>query len=74
MHCSIKRKIVPFGKTLFMGGAQLGRSFKKFNVFGGGQEENVSSKENPPVTFINERSLNLFILKLYTACTGSHIQ
>ena len=61
MPCIIvsKEKIVPFGKKLFMGGAQLGGHSKKFNVFGG-QEENVSSKKNsspPPRDFINERSL-----------------
>ena len=59
MHCSIKKKFVPFGKTLFMGGggAQLGGHSKKINVLGG-QEENVSSKENSPAPrdFINERS------------------
>ena len=43
----LKEKIVPFGKKLFMGGAQLGGHSK--NVMSlGGQEENVSSKENSP--------------------------
>ena len=40
------------------GGGHSWGSFKKFNVFGG-QEENVSSKENSPAPrdFINERFL-----------------
>ena len=44
----LEEKIVPFGKTLFMGGAHLGDHSKTFSVFGG-QEENVSSKENSPL-------------------------
>ena len=59
----LKGNVVPFGKTLYGGGgAQLGGHSKKFNAFGG-QEENVSSKENSPASpplprdFINERSL-----------------
>ena len=54
MHCSIERKIVPFGKTLY------GGSLKNLMSLGG-QEENVSGKANsprPPRDFINERSLN----------------
>ena len=43
----LNEKIVPFGKTLFMGGGTVGGHSKKFNVFGG-QGENVSSKENSP--------------------------
>ena len=46
---------MPFGKTLYGGG---GGSLKKLMSLGG-QEENVSGKENPPPhDFINERSLN----------------
>ena len=54
----LKEKIVPFGKTLFMGGAQLGVIPKNLMSLGG-QEENVSSKEilPPPRDFFNERSL-----------------
>ena len=51
MHCSIKRKIVPFDKTLFMGvGAQLGGGgvIQKNLMSLGGQEENVSCKGNSP--------------------------
>ena len=57
----LKEKIVPFGKTLFVRGGTVGGHSKKLNVFGRGQEENVSSKENsppPPHDFINERSLS----------------
>ena len=45
----VLKKLVPFGKTVFMGGGghSWGGHSKKFNVFGG-QEENVSSKENSP--------------------------
>ena len=36
----LKEKIVPFGKTLFMGrGARVRGSFKKFNVFGGSERK-----------------------------------
>ena len=53
----LKEKIVPLGKTLFMGGgAQLGV----------GSGKNVSSKENSPAPcprdFINERSSGEFAL------------
>ena len=49
MHCSIKRKIVPFGKTLFMGGGTVGGGVTQKNLMSlGGQEENVSGKENFP--------------------------
>ena len=50
----LKEKIVPFGKTLFMGGTVRGVIPKNLMSLGG-QEENVSSKENspcPPVTFL----------------------
>ena len=45
----LKEKIVPFNKTLFMGGGggTVGGHSKKFNVVGG-QEENVLSKQNSP--------------------------
>ena len=49
----LKEKIVPLGKTLFIGGGTVGGSFKKNLMSLAGQEENVSSKENspgPPVT------------------------
>ena len=50
----LNKKIVPFGKTLFIGGgggAQL-EVIQKNLMSLGGQEENVSNKENspPPVT------------------------
>ena len=45
----LKEKILPFSKTLFMGGgAKLGVIQKKFNVFGG-QEENVQFRKIPQV-------------------------
>ena len=34
----LKEKIVPFGKTHFMGGAQLESHSKKFNVLGVGEK------------------------------------
>ena len=55
----LKEKIVPFGKTLFIwrGGHSWGIIQKNLMSLGG-QEENVSSKENslPPGDVINERS------------------
>ena len=65
MSCIVvlKEKIVPFCKTLDLlaGGGTVGESFKHILSLGG-QEENVSSKKNPPPPrdFINERSLNIF--------------
>ena len=61
MHCSIKRENCAIRTKHFLwGGGTVGGHSKKFNVFGG-QEENVSSKENssapPPRDFMNERSL-----------------
>ena len=60
MHCSVKRKNCAILQNTFFtrGGGHSWGSFKKFNVFGG-QEENVSSKKisPPPCDFINERSL-----------------
>ena len=57
-----KEKIVPVGKTLFVGGTVGGHSKNLMSL--GSQEENVLSKENspappPPRDFINERSLTL---------------
>ena len=70
MHCSIKRKnCAIWQNTFFFGGG--GHSWvviqKIYNVFGG-QEENVSSKENSPDprNFINERSL-IFIAEFERA-------
>ena len=55
----LKEKIELFSKTLFMGGT-VGGVIQKNLMSLGGQEENVSSKENspgPPRDFKNERSL-----------------
>ena len=50
----LKEKIVPLGKTLFIGGGGHSWGVIQKNLMSlGGQEENVSSKENspgPPVT------------------------
>ena len=49
----LKEKIVPFVKTLFMGGGGHSWGHSKNLMSLGGQEENVSSKENSPgVVFI----------------------
>ena len=57
----LKEKIVPFGKTLYMGGGHSWGVIQKNLMSLGGQEENVSSKKNPPppppLDFINERFL-----------------
>ena len=49
MPCIIvlKEKIVPFRKNLFMGGT-VGGVIQKNLMSLGGQEENISSKENSP--------------------------
>ena len=59
MHCSIKRKIEPFGKTRFYRGGGTVGGHRKHLMSLGGQEENFSSKENSPTPydFKNERSL-----------------
>ena len=45
----LKEKIVPFGKTLLMGGGGAHLGVIQKNVISlGGQEENVSSEENSP--------------------------
>ena len=44
----LKEKILPFGKTLFMGGGTVGGVIQKGLMSLGGQEENVSSKKNSP--------------------------
>ena len=56
----LKEKIVPFGKTLFYRGEGTVGVIQKNLMSLGGQEENVSSKENSPAPrdFINERSFN----------------
>ena len=59
MHCSIKRKFEPFGKTRFYRGGGTVGGHRKHLMSLGGQEENFSSKENSPTPydFKNERSL-----------------
>ena len=60
----LKEKIVPFSKSLLWGGGgdTVEGVIQKNLMSLGGQEENVSSKENspapPPRDFINERSFS----------------
>ena len=62
----LKEKIVPFGKTLFMGGgghSWVGHSKNLMSL--GGQEEMSQVRKIPPAPprdFINERSLKDFIV------------
>ena len=46
----LKEEVVPFGKTLFIGGGEgtVGGVIQRNLMSLGGQEENVSSKENSP--------------------------
>ena len=61
---------MPFGKTLSMGGT-VGGITQKTLMSLGGQEENVSGKENSPHNFINERSLKTDLEK-YCSIKTSH--
>ena len=59
MHCSIKRKNCAIRQNTFYVEGTVGGYLKKNYCLWGGQEENVSSKENSPPRrdFINDRSL-----------------
>ena len=67
----LKEKIVPFSKTLFMGGGTVGGHSEKFNVFGGVRKKMAQVRKIPPAPrdFKNERSL-IFKVSVLDAYKG----